>query len=55
MRINFYSGQERLVLVGNEHDYFVKVFSGRVEIFEIAADERLIGAELDSKVYKESG
>ncbi len=53
--MNFYSGQETLVKVGEEHDYFVKMFGGRVESFEIAADERLIGAELDSKVYKESG
>ena len=47
MRINFYSGQETLVQVGEDDDD-VKSFGGRVEIFEIAADERLIGAELDS-------
>ncbi len=29
----------------------VKNACGRVEIFEIAADERLIGAELDYMVY----
>ena len=45
MRINFYSGQERLVQVGYD-DYDVKKYGGRVEIFEIAADEQLIGAEL---------
>ena len=59
MRINFYSGQETLVKVGWRNDKvkdeIVKMFGGRVESFEIAADERLIGAELDSKVYKESG
>ena len=46
-KINFYSGQERLVGVGWS-DELVKYHKGRVEIFEIAADERLIGAELDS-------
>ncbi len=32
-------------------DYEVNYFGGRVESFEIAADERLIGAELDYMVY----
>ncbi len=45
MRINFYSGQETLVQVGNNDDH-VKRNCGRVESFEIAADEQLIGAEL---------
>ncbi len=44
MRINFYSGQETLVKVGCDDD--VKEYGGRVETFEIAADEQLIGAEL---------
>jgi hypothetical protein len=47
IRINFYSGQERLVKVGGYNDdYDVKTWGGRVETFEIASDERLIGAEL---------
>ncbi len=47
MRINFYSGQERLVEVGGYNDdYDVETWGGRVETFEIAADEQLIGAEL---------
>ncbi len=44
-RINFYSGQETLVQLGWNDDN-VKKYGGRVEIFEIAADEQLIGAEL---------
>ncbi len=43
--MNFYSGQETLVQVGVD-DGYVKAFGGRVESFEIAADEQLIGAEL---------
>jgi len=43
--INFYSGQETLVQVG-EPDWYVNINGGRVEIFEIADDEQLIGAEL---------
>ena len=46
MQINFYSGQETLVQVGKMGGE-VKLFGKRVETFEIAADERLIGAELD--------
>jgi len=43
--INFYSGQETLVQVGYTDDD-VKKYGGRVESFEIAADEQFIGAEL---------
>ncbi len=57
IRINFYSGRETLVKVGMNDDE-VKEEGGRVESFEIAADEQLIGAELhhgdynnDSKDY----
>jgi hypothetical protein len=46
VRINFYSGQETLLKVGCDDDEFVKIWGGRVESFEIAADEQLIGAEL---------
>ncbi len=45
MRINFYSGQETLVQVGASDDH-VKFWGGKVESFEIADDEQLIGAEL---------
>jgi hypothetical protein len=45
LRINFYSGTETLVQVGYPYD-FVKEVGGRMETFEIAADEQLIGAEL---------
>ena len=44
--MNFYSGQETLVQMGN-YDWNVKKYGGRVEIFEIADDESLIGCELD--------
>ncbi len=44
--MNFYSGQETLLQVGDDDDGYVKIYGGRVEIFEIAADEQLIGAEL---------
>ncbi len=43
--MNFYSGQETLLKVG-DNDEYVKNYGGRVESFEIAADEQLIGAEL---------
>ena len=46
LRINFYSGEELLVEVGDDADDF-KGEGGRIEEFEIAADEQLIGAELD--------
>ncbi len=45
IRINFYSGTETLVQVGY-NDADVKEEGGRMETFEIAADEQLIGAEL---------
>jgi hypothetical protein len=45
LRINFYSEQETLCKVGYGDDW-VKSYGRRVEIFEIAADEQLIGAEL---------
>ncbi len=47
--MNFYSGQEILVQVG-QSDYWVKRIGGRREYFEIAADEQLIGAQLDYRV-----
>ncbi len=47
IRMNFYSGQETLVKVGWDDDDDVKDFGGRVESFEIADDESLIGCELD--------
>ena len=47
-QINFYSGEEKLVRVGYD-DWYVKPYAGRVEIFDIAADERLIGCELDNE------
>ncbi len=46
LQINFYSGQETLVQVGMKYDEYVEAYRGRVESFEIAADEQLIGAEL---------
>ena len=46
IRINFYSVKELLVKVGLADDY-VKKNGGRGETVEIAADEQLIGAELD--------
>ena len=45
IRMNFYSGKKRLVEVGWE-DFDVKKCGGRVESFEIAAHEQLIGAKL---------
>ncbi len=48
--MNFYSGQETLVKVGKDDDD-IKEIGGRVEIFEIAADEQLIGAELYHSEY----
>ncbi len=44
--MNFYSGQETLVKVGADDEY-VKNYGGRMETFEIAGDEQLIGCELD--------
>jgi hypothetical protein len=50
LRMNFYSGQETLVRLGDRDDW-IKEYGGRVEIFEIAADEQLIGAELYHGYY----
>ncbi len=47
LRINFYSGQETLVKVGWRNDDDVQNYGGRVEIFEIASDEQLIGCKWD--------
>jgi hypothetical protein len=44
--MNFYSGQETLVQVGYTDDDYVKNHGGRVESFEIAYNEQLIGCEL---------
>ncbi len=52
--INFYSGQETLVQVGWNDDG-VKEYGGRVESFEIADDEQLIGAELYHGDYDNDG
>ena len=46
MQINFFSGEERLVSTGWSDDDG-KRHGGRVEVFEIADDERLIGCQLD--------
>ena len=43
--MSFYSEQETLVKVG-ENDYWVKVYGGRVESFEIASEEQLIGCKV---------
>ncbi len=51
IRINFYSGDELLVQTGLDDDDYVKEYGGRVESFEIAADEQLIGAELHYSEY----
>ncbi len=44
-QINFYSGEEKLAKVGFSDDH-LKKWGKRVEIFEIADDEQLIGCEL---------
>ncbi len=46
IRINFYSGKQTLAKVGMSDDV-VKKSGDRVEKFEIAEDERLIGCELE--------
>ena len=46
MQINFYHHQQRLVKVGYG-DGGVKTWGGRVELFEIADDEQLIGCKLN--------
>ncbi len=53
-QMNFYSGKETLVQLGRDDDY-VKKWGGRVEIFEIAADEQLIGAKLYHGDYNNYG
>ncbi len=47
VRIDFYSGQEILAKVGMNDDGYMNQFDGRVEKFEIADDEQLIGCELE--------
>ena len=48
MQIKFFSGQEELCTVGmTDYDFKKQDFAGRVLTFEIAADEQLIGCELD--------
>ena len=44
-QMNFYHNQQRLVAVGYPDD-FVEGMGGRVEVFEIGEDERLIGCKL---------
>ncbi len=44
-QINFYSREEKILKIGMDDDE-VKTEGGRLEIFEIADDEQLIGAEL---------
>jgi hypothetical protein len=53
--MNFYSGQETLVQVGEGDEYYVEEYGGIVETFEIAADEQLIGAELYHGDYDNCG
>ena len=45
MQINFFHHQQRLVVVGHS-DNSLSNIGGRREVFEIAADEKLIGCEL---------
>jgi hypothetical protein len=47
MSINFYSAKKTLIKVGGNSDEDLKRWGGRIETFEIAADERLIGCKLD--------
>ena len=47
-QINFFSGEELLCEVG-----WTGYYNGRVESFEIAADEQLIGAELYNQTYED--
>jgi hypothetical protein len=55
--MNFYSGQERLLYMGdNDKEFYFKSFElDRVESFEIAADEQLVGAELFYGDYNDNG
>ncbi len=55
LQINFYSGQETLAKVGMDDQDYIKQYGGRVESFEIAPDEQLIGAELYHGDYKNNG
>ena len=48
-QINFYHNGERLVEVGRTGESFVSKHGGRVEVFDIAEDEQLIGCELDEE------
>ncbi len=50
LQINFYHGEERLVAVFWS-DNFVKRDGARVEVFEIAEDEQLIGCELHEYTF----
>jgi hypothetical protein len=43
--IYFYSGKIKIVHLGHNFSY-VKSYGGRRELFEIAADEHLIGCEI---------
>jgi hypothetical protein len=47
IRINFYSGEEILVKVGLFSDDDIKRDGGRLERFDIAEDEQLIGCKFD--------
>ena len=47
MQIKFFSGEEVLCTVGYDDDDVKKYGAGRVETFEIAADEQFFGCELD--------
>ena len=55
IRINFYSGDELFAKVGYSDNDYVEYWGGRVKIFEIAADEQLIGAELYHGDYNSIG
>jgi hypothetical protein len=46
-QISFYSGGTTLIKVGNDDDEVMRVGGGRVETFEIAGNEQLIGCELE--------
>jgi hypothetical protein len=46
MLINFYHHTERLYMWGMSDD-FIKKYRGRIEVFDIAEDEQLIGCELE--------
>jgi hypothetical protein len=46
MQIHFYHQDERLVVVGMDED-LVKREGGRVEVFDIAIDEQLVGCKLE--------